>query len=148
MIKVKKQLTEMQHKFVLEYVRNGFNISKAARDAGYSASFSKVHSHKLISNPLIKERIEKAYRIVEATQDRLLCMSLQDKAKVLSQIIYDIVPQDGVSEPKRQYYKDAIKAIQELNLMAGDYAPEKQGGITIDATKDKLLEAKRIYEEY
>lgn len=147
MIKVKKQLTEMQHKFVLNYVRNGFNISKAALEAGYSKSFSKVHSHKLIANPLIKERIEKAYRIVESTQDRLLCMSLQDKARMLSAIIYDVIPQDG-SEPKRHYYKDAIRAIQELNRMSGDYAPDKQLNLTVDATKDKLLEAKRIYEDY
>lgn len=147
MIKVKKQLTEMQSQFVVNYVKNGFNLTRAARDAGYSESFSRVHSGKLLANPLIKERIEKAYRVVEAKQDRLLCMTIQDKAKVLSQIIYDIVPQDG-TEPKRQYYKDAIKAIQELNLMAGDYTPERKVSLTIEATKDKLLEAKRVYEDY
>jgi phage terminase small subunit len=146
-VKVKKQLTEMQHQFVVNYIRNGFNLKQAALDAGYSKSFAHVGSYKLISHPIIKERIEKAYRIVEATQDRTLCMTLQEKARVLSQIIYDIVPQDG-SQPKRSQYKDAINAIKELNHMSGDYAPDKRLNLTVNATKDKLLEAKRQYEEF
>ena len=143
----KKQLTEMQQSFVVNYIKNGFNMRQAALSAGYSQSFATVHAHKLISHPVIKEKIENAYRTVEAGQNRILCMTLYDKAKALSDIIYDVLGKDG-EEPKRAYYKDAIAALKELNKMQGDYAPDKRLTMTVDATKERLVEARRQYKDY
>lgn len=144
---VKKTLTEMQHNFVINYIKNGFNIKQAALAAGYSESFAHVHSHKLIAHPVIKEKIENAYRIIESGHNRVLCMTLYDKAKVLTDIIEDILNKDE-GEPKRHLYNVAINAVKELNKMQGDYAPDKRLNVTVDATKERLEEARRQYKEF
>lgn len=146
-MKTNKPLTPKQQSFVINYIKNGFNGYQAMVDAGYSHTVARVKVTSMLDNPNIKQRLAKAYQKVEARHELMLCMSIQDKAKILTQIIYDIVPQDG-SEPKRDYYKDALKAINELNKMQGDYAPDKRLNVTVDATKERLLEARRQYEEF
>ena len=74
-------------------------------------------------------------------------MTLTERVKVLSKIVYDIVPKDG-ADPKRQYYKDAIAAIKEINKLTGDYAPDKRLAITVDATQDRLIDARNQYNDY
>lgn len=142
----KEVLTEMQQNFVLNYINNGFNVKQAALTAGYSESYSHVHSYKLLAHPIIQKKIEKACRIVEASQNRVLQITIHDKAKKLLRIIDDILPDDG--EPKREYYKDAISAMKELNKMQGDYAPDKRLNLTVDATRERLEEARKQYKDY
>jgi transposase len=142
-----KPLTEREQLFVTHYLSNGYSARAAAKSAGYSDSSCDSHAHHILDKEHIKQRISNAYRKVEARNAKELCMSIEAKAKLLTQIIYDIIPQDG-SPPKREYYKDALKAISEMNKMSGDYAPDKRLSVTVDATKDKLIEAKKVYEEY
>lgn len=134
------KLTDKQYTFVTSYIRNGFNSYKAAKAAGYSEGYALVKACKLIDQPAIRERIDKAL-------DKVLAIEIKEKADVLLKIIYDIVPQDG-SEPKRKHYPDAIRAISELNKMQGDYAPDKRLSITVDATQKRLNDARKQYEEY
>lgn len=142
-----RSLTQMQFKFVREYISNGCNGYQAAIKAGYSETYARIQTHQLINKPHIRERIIKAYERMNERQDKAIFMSLQERCKILNQIIYDIIPQDG-SEPKRTHYKVALSAIAELNKMSGDYAPDKRLTLNVDATKDKLVEARRQYEEY
>ena len=141
------KLSERQRSFVIEYLRNGFNGERAAIFAGYNEDYARKHVNKIITNPDIFEHISKAYKVAEMTQLKETALTMAEKARILNQIIYDIVPRDG-SEPKRQYYKDALKAIDHLNKMAGDYAPDRRLMLTVDATQKKLNEARKIYEEY
>ena len=142
------KLTQKQYDFTLNYIKNGFNAYQAALDAGYSASYAKFKSHTLIHNPVINQRVTKAYQTIEMQQMKTLCMSIQDKAKVLDRIIRAVIPLDETEPVKLDYMKDAIRAISELNKMAGDYAPDKRLSITVDATKEKLKEVRKIYDEY
>jgi phage terminase small subunit len=144
---MKKPLTPMQYVFCSEYIKNGFNAYKAALTAGYSESYANCKAGELIKHPNIQERLVKAYEKMETKQLDKLAISFTDKANILLSIINDIIPKDG-SEPKRQYYKDAIKAMSELNKMQGDYAPDKRMNMTINATLDKLQEARKAYDEY
>jgi|SRR5579859_592903 hypothetical protein len=141
------KLTQKQYNFVTNYIKNGFNARQAALSAGYSESFSTSGSvTQLIALPQIKERILSAYQTVELARQQELCLAISEKATILKQIIYDIVPKQG--EPKRDLYPVAIKAIAELNKMQGDYAPEKRLAVTVDATKDKLKDISKLYKEY
>lgn len=143
----KRELTDKQQSFVMNYVKNGFNAYKAALESGYTKATAQIQAHTFVKNPLIKERLANAYNIVSLQKDKELCMALAEKARVLSSIIYDIVPKDGAM-PKRKYYSIAIKAIAELNAMQGDYAPDKKVSMNIDTTREKLLKIKKVYEEY
>lgn len=144
---VKHRLTDMQYKFVTAYCSNGFNARQAALTAGYSDHYSRIKSHTLLEHKHIKPHIDKIKtRITVDIEDKLM-ISLADKCKVLAQIIYDILPQDG-SEPKRDHYAKAMQAIDILNKMQGHYMPDKRLNVTVDATKERLIEAKRIYKEF
>lgn len=141
-------LTDKQYQFVTNYIQNGFNAKQAALKAGYSLSYANVKAPKLIDHPAIKARLQKAYQDVEMKLQKELRISISDKARALLRIIEDVIPLDPTQEPRRDYYKDAIRAISELNKMQGDYAPEKRLSMTVDATKEKLIDARRQYEEY
>ena len=141
-----KNLTQMQHNFVINYIKNGFNAYQAAVQAGYSEHVANTQTQYLVSNPVIKDRIAKAYDKIDTKLMKELRITMEDKMKVLSRIIYDIVPEDD--EPKRSLYKVAISAMTELNKMQGDYAPDKRLSVTVDATKERLAEVKRQYEEF
>ncbi len=144
---MKKTLTEKQYSFVANYIKNGFNAYRAALDAGYKPSYAKTKTPELIQHPIIKQKIEKAIARFDEEMEEKLAISLQHKAKILAQIIYDIIPQDG-SPPKRKYYKYAINALAELSKMQGHYAPDRSLKVTVDTTKEKLKEVRRQYEEY
>ena len=144
---MRKPLTPMQYAFCSEYVKNGFNGYQAAIHAGYSESYANTQIGTLINNPIIRERLAEAYTKLDSKQIDTLAITFADKADILLRIIHDVIPKDG-SEPKRQYYKDAIKAMSELNKMQGDYAPEKRLSMTVNATLDKLNEVRKAYDEY
>ncbi len=144
---VKHQLTDMQYKFISAYCHNGFNAKEAALTAGYSENYARIKACLLLDHPKIKPHIQKIKtRITVDMEDRLM-ISLADKCNVLSRIIYDILPQDG-SQPKREHYQKAMQAIDILNKMQGHYMPDKRLNVTVDTTKERLLEAKRIYKEF
>lgn len=142
------QLTQRQHDFVINYIKNGFNVYQAAIDAGYSPSFAKSRSGELIHHPIINEKISKAYQAEEMKNMKEICMSMVDKAKVLDRIIRAVVPLDPNEPVNMKYASEAIKAVAELNKMQGDYAPDKRLSITVDATKERLIEARKQYDEY
>ena len=142
----KYALTERQEKFIENYLKNGANAMQAALAAGYTNTVARVRSSSFLNHPLIKSRIQNAYTHIERQKVKDICLPLEERVRLLSKIIYDVLPPDG--EPVRKHYPDAIRAIQELNKLAGDYAPDRRLSVTVDATKDKLIEAKRVYEEY
>ena len=141
-----KPLTQKQRSFVLNYISNGLNARQAALTAGYSDNVALIKGSKMTNHPLIRNEIEKAYNTIDRQRAELM-LAVDERVRILSAIIYDIVPKDG-SEPKREYYKDALKAIAELNKMSGDYAPDKRLSVTVDATKNKIRDVKRLYKEY
>lgn len=143
----KVKITEKQTKFAQNYVKNGFNAKQAAIDAGYSESFAEKSSFQLAKHEGINQQVERVYARITEDMEVELGVTLVNKIKVLTKMIDDIMGTfDG--EPKRDYYKDVCKAINELNKMQGHLVPNRAVTLNIDATKDKLLEAKRIYEEF
>lgn len=139
-------LNERQEKFIENYIKNGANAMRAAIEAGYTSGVAKAKSTEFLEHPLIKLRINEAYARIDRGKMKDICLALEERVRLLSKIIYDVIPNEG--EPIRKHYPDAIRAIQELNRLAGDYAPDKRLSVTVDATKDKLIEAQRVYEEY
>lgn len=142
----KVELTERQEKFIENYIKNGANAMQAAIAAGYTRGVAQARSTAFLEHPIIKTRIDNAYARLDRQRSKDICLALEERVRLLSKIIYDVIPNEG--EPVRKHYPDAIRAIQELNKLAGDYAPDRRLSVTVDATKDKLIEAQRVYEEY
>lgn len=133
----------MQYTFCSEYVKNGGNAKQAAITAGYSETYANCQTSKILDNPAIKERITKAFSKVE----RSLGVSFEWRVAKLKRLVNAIIPEDD-SEIKIVHGKVAIQALAEINKMYGDYAPEKRMNMTVNATLDKLLEARKAYDEY
>lgn len=139
-------LNDKQQSFVLNCLQNGFDFQKAAIDAGYAPRYAANNITQLTRHPVISERLHKAIKVHQTEQFNKILMTMEERGKILQNIIYDIVPKNG--EPKRQYYKQAISAIQELNKMSGDYAPDKRLRLNVDLTQEKLHEARKVYDEF
>jgi phage terminase small subunit len=143
MTKSTKALSELQQSFVLNYVKNGFNAYQAARSAGYTEASATVYSHKILDNPIVKSRVEAAFKRF----DKRIDVAFDWRIDKLKRIINAVIP-DNEDTVKLKDAKVAISAIAELNKMYGDYAPDKRLSVTVDATKEKLVDARKQYEEF
>jgi len=56
----RKNLTPKQERFAAEVIKNGGNATKAMIAAGYSEKGARVEGHRLLTNPNIQERIQRA----------------------------------------------------------------------------------------
>ena len=132
-----KKLTQKQYSFMNNYVQNGFNATQAARDAGYSQKYADAKAYDLVNHPAISERISVACQKATETTE----ITFQWKIEKLKQVISSCE-----NSPLAQDKRVVIEAISELNKMQGDYAPDKRMSMTIDATKERLAEVRRLYE--
>jgi phage terminase small subunit len=139
-----KPLTPKQYTFCTAYIKNGFNAYQAALTAGYSKSYATCKSGFLVEHPLIKDRIMDAYQ----RADNKLIVSWEWKIKKLQLIIDAICPDDPDHPIKLGHARTAIQAISELNKMSGDYAPDRRLNMTVNATLDKLTDARKQYDEF
>jgi len=87
--------------------------------------------------------MESAIKRVESKLD----VSFEWRINKLKRLVNDIIPDDD-SAIKIAHGKVAIQALAEINKMYGDYAPEKRMNMTVNATLDKLTEARKAYEEF
>lgn len=139
---MKKQLTERQYKFCMNYIESG-NACESALYAGYRLSYAKARAHELVKHPTIQEYLNEAR---ERTMEKF-GMTYESKIKVLQQIINTFMNEPNQSLTP-QHAKVIIQAISVLNNMEGHRAPDRKVSLTIDATKARLLEAQKVYEEY
>lgn len=142
-----KQLTNQQYKLCINYVSNGFNMTKAARDAGYSVDYADTRAHKLLDKPEVKEHLAKSLSVAEQQVQELSKVWLW-KIKKLVKVINKYIPDDDSLQMKSGNVRVAISALQELNKMHGDYAPERRLSLTVDATKEKLEQVRLQYKDY
>lgn len=140
----KKTLTQKQNVFCLEYINNGFNAYKAAITAGYSSNYANVKAHGLLKHPTIKACIKRGYQKAEEKLD----LTWEWKLNKLKRIIDTFIPDDESESIFPNHARAAVMAIAEINKMQGDYAPDKKVSVSIDATRARLEEVKRVYEEY
>ncbi len=142
-----KTLTDKQQKFVANYISNGWNARQAARDAGYSETTSQVTAPEMVTkHPLIRERIQRAHETISSALEHELGITMAHKMRLLSKIIYDIVPLEG--EIDKRNLPQALKAMNELSKMQGHYMPDRRVQVNVDVTKERLLEAAKAYDDF
>lgn len=143
-----KRLTDLQQGFVLNYIKNGFNAKQAALDAGYSQDTAQDTSYQLTKHPDIKPLIDKAIARVDAKLELKLGITMQHKVAKLSKLIDDCFVRDDKGKVNKGLADVGLRAMDMLNKMQGHYAPNRSLAVTVDSTKDRLIEAKRVYKEY
>lgn len=142
------KLSERERIMLEEYVMNGRKPKPAALEAGYSENTAHVASYNIIKRPAMQKVINELEQRIDQELAEKLFITVADKAEILSRILYDVVPRDPNQPVLRQYYREAMKALQELNKMQGHYAPDRSVKLTVDATKQSISEVKKVYEDY
>ena len=145
--RVLPELTQLQYDFVKNYITNGFNAEQAAISAGYSQTVVDTRAFCLPNSPSVKPLIDKALDKARDTILSRLGVGLTWRIKKLKKVVDQYIPDDAPIQ-SHEPCAVALKAIAELNKIAGDYAPDKRLALTVDLTKDKLKEARKIYDEY
>jgi phage terminase small subunit len=141
-------LSQKQHDFITNYVVKEQSAKQAALNAGYSEEFARTKTTELRNQPVVKKKMAELVQSIEKKRDKVLFMGMQERLSVLNRIIRAIVPEDTKLPVDVTHAATALKAIAEINKMAGDYAPERRLSVTVDATQERLLEARRQYEEF
>lgn len=140
----KGNLTELQYNLVTAYIKNGGLAYKAAKTAGYSEGYAKVDVHNTLKLPAIQEKLQLAQRM---SDDKLAKVFAWKIAK-LTRIVDEYIPDDRSIPLNPIHVRVGISALMEMNKLHGDYAPEKRLAITVDATKERVAAAQRVYEDY
>lgn len=140
-------LTQLQYDFTKHYISNGFNAHRAAISAGYGKQMAVKEAYKLTAHPIIKPLVEKAKQSARDATLARLSLGIENRLIYLKQVITQFIPLDGTPLDDKQA-SVAIKAIAEINKIAGDYAPDRKLSVTVDMTKDKLKEARKVYDEF
>lgn len=81
-------LTDMQMKFVDEYILDG-NVMQSALRAGYSKNYAKSNSYKLLDNVGIKEEIARRQKEKEAYLRQRFAFDAEVARDVLFQLMKD-----------------------------------------------------------
>lgn len=135
-------MTMRQEKYVQNYVTNGFDSIKAAKDAGYKAKDLVVVASRLQGTPAVQKMINKYQELVE----KVTTVTLEKKLKKLGQIIDAYVPEDREPDPRKASV--AISAIAEANKMQGHYAPEKHLSVNANLNADAdIIKLSQLTEE-
>lgn len=110
MAKREQELTELQQKFVQEYVKD-FNATKAAIRAGYSPASAKFYASKLLDDPRIIKAINELTDATQAIAQVKLNINIERVLKELADIAF--------SRDTRIATKDKLKALELLGKHLG-----------------------------
>ncbi len=136
---IMKKLTQKQYDFVNNYVNNGFNAAQAALSAGYSQKYADAQAYNLVNHPVIHEHLTHAYQKAEKNTEINFEWVINKYINIIS--VFE-------KSPLAQDARVVIAALAELSKIKGYYSPDKKLSLTIDTTKERLAEARRIYQEY
>lgn len=135
-VKLKTKLNPRQLLFLNAYFKLG-NATKAVIEAGYNSKHPDKYAVRLMANPLIKSEVVKRREIAQKKID----ITFEWKLNQLKNIVLDL---DSTKQ-------DAIKAIEVMNKMQGDNAPEKHvnANLNMDGTLEQMISvSNRYFDDY
>ncbi len=139
-----KNLTPKQSAFCDAYVVNKGNAEDAAIQAGYTRQFAHKDAHTLIQQEAVSKRI------ASALSDSVvrLGMCADWRLGKLKRIIEAFVPDDINIKLNGRDAKVAVACLAEISKLTGEYAPDRKLSMTVDLTRQNLLDAKKAYDDY
>jgi len=115
--KAAAQLTGKQEAFVEEYLANGRNGTKAAREAGYQGDDNAmaVQAHTNLRNPKIRSYIRERLKGVKANADEILYL-LGDHLRADISIFEDCIRENGTLDLTKAREIGASHLVKKLKI--------------------------------
>ena len=126
-------LTKLQSRFVDEYVIDG-NVFQAALRAGYSETYAKANSYKLLDNVGIKEKIKEK----EKEKEEYLRQRFAFDAEVARDVMFQLMNDDDTPENVR------LSAAKDFLDRAG-YKPTED--MNVNATGDMGIQIEWVNDD-
>lgn len=128
----KRKVTDKQRAFVVEYCNNGFNATKAAIKAGYSAHTASVTGCETLAKPYIREEV-----------DRYMSKK-QDKAEITREYIIDLMLEIALKAEKDSDKVRSAELISKLKGFLGEKTINTTIFANIDDKKQRILRERAI----
>jgi len=130
----KKRMSLKEQKFIEAYLLTG-NATKSIIEAGYNTNNPNQMSSSVINRPHVKEAIDKARsKVIEKTQINF---------QTVLETLWDVI-----IKTKNEGKDDiCIKAINEMNKMLGNHAPEKHYNINENHEVKEIQEVRALYKK-
>lgn len=118
------QLTERECAFIISYLTNGNDKTRAARDAGYKGNHSNLWlaADRCLKRPLVKEVMQD---MMEAAEKKL-GITVEWKMRKLMRAINAGIRDKEEDDAELVNAAIGLQAIDMLNKMRGHYAAEKK----------------------
>ena len=112
------ELTEKQRRFVDAYIISG-TAYKAALEAGYSKSYAKTNSHKLLENTRIRDEIERRTETIRTSK-------IADQTEIME--FLTSVVRGEVEEPTT---KSISHGVQEIAYVKPNVNTRRQAAVDL-----------------
>jgi phage terminase small subunit len=147
-----QKLTRKQKAFCDNYITNGYNGAKAARDAGYSKKCDHEIAAQNLAKVSIKEYVDNAMKTAEETHG----LKMEEIFAALKRGVEYSMPDLSLAEDEEEREEmlklysinDGVKCISEHCKITGKYAAEKKE-VVVDTShmQDKLAEIENEFEK-
>jgi len=128
-------LANSKHELVVQAIFSGATLAEAAAAGGFTGKWPESHACNIAKRPECRARLEELHKL--AADEKIMTV-IQRKIRLseIARASYNDPDRDG----------DPIRAIDILNKMCGDYAPNRMeltgqhgGSVRIEDTRAKLL---------
>ena len=152
-----------RERFCKCYVNNGFNATKAARGAGFSANSCGTEGHRLLQNAEVSTRVMELMNAADELLDMSTAEAMDELNKMANFNIQDFHDDDGHLIPVQELDPDVAVNLQELKTIhkpaqydddGKEISPAMTIPLEIKAGKDKtkaldmILRIKNAYEDH
>lgn len=138
------ELSIKQRQFIMHYISNGMNAIQAVRATYPTSKQPETIRQQLMESPKIQDVLSRNSEVIAQEASRVVYKLISKYERVIDEFI----PEDRTITLRHHEVRVAIQAGAELSKILGTYAPTKQMSLTVDATMDRLEQARKVYEEY
>lgn len=132
-IKIKRELTLQQREFIKFYIKTN-NACESVKLAGYKTKYPDRVGSRVLNSNCIKEALVKYREKIEKKTEITFEWKLNELKKI-------------INDPKTDK-SDMIKAIEVMNKMQGDNAPEKRENTNYNFDQNRIIEMQTMSTTY
>ena len=134
-------MTKKKRLFVIEYVKNKFNATQAAKDSGYSEKTAYSQGQRLLKDVEVSAEIKKHMRKMLFNTEELTLKWLHEIELLSFSNIKNYLNNDGSPKDVSEIPDDIARAVQSISNVT-TYKNKKDGSVDETTTQNVVLASK------